>query len=61
MLLTVVVHQREEFDHWTAAQQTPAREDPASRPSRDLFALLACTICHKIRGTPAMVQQSPGL
>ena len=53
MLLTVVVHPREEFDRWAAAQQTPARDDPAARPGRELFASLACINCHTIRGTPA--------
>ena len=46
MLLTVVVHPREEFDRWAAAQQTPARDDLAARPGRELFASLACINCH---------------
>src|SRR4030095_2253333 len=53
MLLTVVVHPREEFDRWAAAQQTPARDDPPAPPGRELFASLACINCHTIRGTPA--------
>ena len=38
---------------WAAAQQAPARDDPATRPGRELFASLACINCHTIRGTPA--------
>jgi cytochrome c oxidase subunit 2 len=53
MLLTVVVHPREEFDRWAAAQQAPARDDPATGAGRDLFASLACINCHTVRGTPA--------
>ncbi len=53
MLLTVVVHPRQEFDRWAAAQQAPARDDPAAQPGRELFASLACINCHTIRGTPA--------
>ena len=53
MLLIVVVHPREEFDRWVAAQQAPARDDPAARRGRELFASLACINCHTVRGTPA--------
>jgi len=53
MLLTVVVHPREEFARWAAAQQLPARDDVAARAGRELFASLACINCHTIRGTPA--------
>jgi cytochrome c oxidase subunit II len=53
MLLTVIVHPRDDFDRWVAAQQAPARDDPAARPGRELFASLACINCHTIRGTPA--------
>jgi cytochrome c oxidase subunit II len=53
MLLIVVVHPREEFDRWVAAQQALARDDPAARRGRELFASLACISCHTVRGTPA--------
>jgi cytochrome c oxidase subunit 2 len=53
MLLIVVVHPRDEFDRWVAAQQAPARDDPAARPGRELFASLACINCHTVRGTAA--------
>lgn len=53
MLLTVVVHPRDEFGQWVAAQQQPAIDDPAAKPGRELFASLACINCHTVRGTPA--------
>ncbi|MCI0547095.1 MAG: cytochrome c oxidase subunit II [Candidatus Rokubacteria bacterium] len=53
MLLRVVIHPREEFDRWAAAQQLPARDDPAVTAGRELFASLACINCHTVRGTPA--------
>jgi cytochrome c oxidase subunit 2 len=53
MLLTVVVEPRERFDRWVADQQATARDDPAGRRGRELFASLACINCHTIRGTPA--------
>ena len=53
MLLLVVVHPRDEFDRWVAAQQAPAREDAAVRGGRELFLSLACINCHTVRGTPA--------
>jgi cytochrome c oxidase subunit 2 len=53
MLLVVVVHPRDEFERWVAAQQAPARDDPAARAGRELFASLACINCHTVRGTPA--------
>jgi len=53
MLLLVVVHPRDEFDRWVAAQHAPAREDPAVRAGYQLFLSLACINCHTVRGTPA--------
>src|SRR5438034_1456430 len=53
MLLVVVVHPRDEFERWVAAQQAPARDDPAARSGRELFASLACINCHTVRGTTA--------
>ncbi len=53
MLLTVVVHPKDEFDRWVAAQRTPALDDPAAKRGRELFASLACINCHTVRGTPA--------
>jgi cytochrome c oxidase subunit 2 len=53
MLLEVIVHPREEFDRWVAAQQAAAREDAAVREGRELFLSLSCINCHTVRGTPA--------
>ena len=53
MLLLVVVHPRDEFDRWVAAQRAPAREIPPSGPGTQLFLSLACINCHTVRGTPA--------
>src|SRR5213078_12654 len=38
---------------WVGAQQALARDDPAARRGRELFASLACISCHTVRGTPA--------
>src|SRR4029077_16588533 len=53
MLLIVVVHPREDFDRWVAAQQAVVRGDPATSRCSELFATLACVNCHTVRGTPA--------
>jgi cytochrome c oxidase subunit 2 len=53
MLLVVVVHPKDEFERWVAAQRTSARDDAAARRGRELFASLACINCHTVRGTPA--------
>ncbi|HUK63799.1 MAG TPA: c-type cytochrome, partial [Dongiaceae bacterium] len=53
MLLTVVVEPREQFERWVADQQAAARDEPAGRRGRELFASLACINCHTVRGTPA--------
>ena len=52
MLLVVVVHPKDEFRAWVAAQQTVPTEDAATRPGRELFASLACINCHRVHGTP---------
>ena len=53
MLLAVVVHSREEFERWVAAQRAPAVDETSVRAGRELFASLACINCHTVRGTPA--------
>ena len=52
MLLKVVVHPRDEFLAWVAAQQATEVEQSATKAGRDLFASLACINCHSVRGTP---------
>ena len=53
MLLRVTVHAPDDFARWAAAQQGPARDDPAAHRGRELFASLACINCHTVRGTRA--------
>ena len=54
MLLLVVVHPRDEFERWVAAQQAPARDEVAAAgPGTQLFQSLACINCHTVRGTTA--------
>ena len=54
MLLRVIVHPRDEFAAWVAAQQAPAADDAAVQGGRRLFQSLACISCHSVRGTPAI-------
>jgi cytochrome c oxidase subunit II len=52
MLLVVVVHPKDEFRTWVAAQQTsPVAQTAATRAGEELFASLACINCHTVRGT----------
>ena len=52
MLLVVVVHSKEDFRAWVAAQQAAPADPPAARAGRELFSSLACINCHSVRGTP---------
>jgi cytochrome c oxidase subunit 2 len=53
MLLTVIVHSKDEFGRWVATQRAEAAEVPAVRAGRDVFTSLACINCHTVRGTSA--------
>jgi cytochrome c oxidase subunit 2 len=53
MLLTATVHTRDDFARWAAMQQSPARDDPQVQRGRELFASLACSSCHTVKGTTA--------
>jgi cytochrome c oxidase subunit II len=53
MLLRVIVHPKDEFAAWVAAQKALAVDDPAVRVGRELFQSTACINCHSVRGTPA--------
>jgi cytochrome c oxidase subunit II len=53
MLLRAVVHPKDEFAAWVAAQQAPAMDDLAARVGREVFQSMACINCHTVRGTPA--------
>src|SRR5437867_4528473 len=52
MLLTAVVHSRDDFARWVATQQAPARNDGDVQRGRTLFVSLACSSCHTVQGTP---------
>jgi cytochrome c oxidase subunit II len=51
MLLVVVVHPKDEFQAWVAAQRTLPVEQTATRAGQELFSSLACINCHTVRGT----------
>jgi len=51
MLLTVIVHPKNEFDRWVAAQQATAVDLPEARAGREVFTSVACISCHTVRGT----------
>ena len=51
MLLVVVVHPKDEFQAWVAAQQTPPVDQATVTAGRQLFSSLACINCHTVRGT----------
>src|SRR5437867_3247614 len=53
MLLTAVVHSRDDFTRWVATQQAPARNDGDVQRGRTLFVSLACSSCHTVQGTPS--------
>jgi cytochrome c oxidase subunit 2 len=53
ILLRVVVHPKDEFAQWVAAQQAPARDDPEGRSGREIFQSVACINCHTVRSSPA--------
>ena len=55
MLLRVIVHTRDDFERWVAAQQQPPVRDPAVQAGRDLFQTTACVNCHTVRETVANV------
>jgi len=53
MLLTATVLTRDDFARWVAAQQAPAPEEAQALRGRELFASLACSSCHTVKGTSA--------
>lgn len=61
MLLRVVVHPRDEWDRWVAAQQQPAAQDASVARGRAVFESTACINCHTVRGTVATGQFGPDL
>ena len=61
MLITVVVHEEDEWNTWVAQQQQDAVEDPEVAAGRKLFLETACINCHRIRGTVANGTFAPDL
>jgi cytochrome c oxidase subunit 2 len=61
MLLRVIVHEREDFERWVAAQQQPPVRDPSVRAGRDLFEATSCANCHTVRETVANGTFGPDL
>ena len=61
MLLRVIVHAREDFERWVAAQQQPPVNNPSVQVGRDLFQATACVNCHTVHGTPANGTFGPDL
>ena len=61
MLLRVVVHPRDAWERWVAAQQQPAMQDGSVARGRAVFESTACINCHTVRGTVATGQFGPDL
>src|SRR5499433_808737 len=61
MLLLVVVHPKDEFQAWVAAQQTPSVDQATVTAGRQLFSSLACINCHTVRGTQSNAVFGPDL
>jgi cytochrome c oxidase subunit 2 len=60
MLVRVVVHPKQDFDAWVAAQRAlPATT--GTDAGRAVFFATACVNCHTIRGTPARGTFGPDL
>lgn len=55
MLITVVVHPKNEYGLWAkkAVEDANRLLDPATKAGRELFRGLACANCHTIRGVSA--------
>ena len=52
MRFRVVVHTKEDWDRWVAAQQAPAVEpkEPLAQKGKEIFTTSACVGCHTIQG-----------
>jgi cytochrome c oxidase subunit II len=61
MLLRVYVQSREDFDRWVHEQQQAAVSDSSVAAGHALFQAKYCSICHTVRGTPAVGQVGPDL
>lgn len=61
MLIRVVVHPKDEFKHWVAAQQQTAAEDASVAADRQVYESLSCVNCHTVRGTASTGKFGPDL
>jgi cytochrome c oxidase subunit 2 len=61
MLLRVVVHPKDEFKQWVAAQQLPAVEDASAAAGKQVYESLSCVNCHTVRGTASAGKFGPDL
>lgn len=63
MGLLVIVHERDEFEQWLAAQRLPGAEPvtAAQEKGREVFLTRQCAVCHTIRGTGAFGRVAPDL
>ncbi len=63
MLITLVVHPRDEYDAWAkgAVAEADRLLDPATKAGRETFLSLACVGCHTVQGTQANGKVGPEL
>ncbi len=63
MLITVVVHPKEEYAAWaqTAVAAANQAANPATKAGRETFLAQACAGCHTVQGTPAQGKVGPDL
>jgi cytochrome c oxidase subunit 2 len=61
MLIRVIVHTPEEFEHWVAEQKRVAVDEPSAEAGRQVFFANACVSCHTISGTSAQGKFGPDL
>jgi cytochrome c oxidase subunit 2 len=63
MLITLVVHQPDEYATWAKSAVTEANRllDPATKKGRETFLSLPCVGCHTVKGTTAAGKVGPEL
>jgi len=63
MLITLVVHQKDQYATWIKDAVTTANRqiDPATKKGRETFLSLPCTGCHTVKGTTAVGKVGPEL
>ncbi|HJS91564.1 MAG TPA: c-type cytochrome [Steroidobacteraceae bacterium] len=63
MKLRVIAQRPKEYEAWLAHQRAPATapQSPEAIRGEQVFMAGACSLCHTIRGTPALGQMGPDL